>query len=358
MHVPPAVPSSPAPLHVRRRRSASALLAALTIAASLVPAARAQQVVKPQPAPPRQPRLPAPRVTIDQTPGGCVRLSWEAVGGAKTYYLGRSMGTGGYQRVLDAPDGAFTSYLDRGTKKDVRVSYIVTAVDFNGLAGLRTVSENFIPSASPSADCMTPPVAAVSGPPVVASMEGKDIVVRWTGVQGALYYQVQHMMHNQLAGPPTRVEWNQEHKFTLRAPAPGEHQFVVFANTGLGNPAPRYSNRIMVEAPVAPSPADSTGGGTTSTGGTPSTGTLTTAPVAPSEVSLTVGTPVSLRVGGTAQLTAPAGSRWSSLDPAIATSDGAGIVSAIASGRARIVAMTAQSDGSMRITVVHVVVSP
>ena len=359
MLVRPDISFLPAPLHVRRHRSpASALLAALTITAALVPAAGAQQVVKPQPATPGQPRLPAPRVTIDQTPGGCVRLSWEAVEGAKTYYLGRSMGTGGYQRVLDAPDGAFTSYMDRGTKKDVRVSYIVTPIDFNGLAGLRTISENFIPSASPSTDCMTRPVAAVSGPPVVASMEGKDIVVRWTGVANARYYQVQHMMYNRLAGPPTRVEWNQEYRFTLRGPTPGEHQFVVFANTGFGDPVPRYSNRIVVEAPVAPSPADSTGGGTTSTGGTPSTGTLTTAPVAPSEVSLTVGAPVALRVGTTAQLTAASGSRWSSLDAAIATTDGSGVVSAIAAGRARIVAISAQADGAMRITVIHVVVSP
>lgn len=359
MLVRPDISFLPAPLHVRRRRSpASALLAALTITAALVPAAGAQQVVKPQPATPGQPRLPAPRVTIDQTPGGCVRLSWEAVEGAKTYYLGRSMGTGGYQRVLDAPDGAFTSYLDRGTRKDVRVSYIVTPVDFNGLAGLRTVSENFIPSASPSADCMTAPAVTVSGPPVVASMEGKDIVVRWRVVEGAYYYEVQPMRQNQPAGPPTRVEWNQEHKFTLRAPAPGQHQFVIFAKTGLGDPVRLYSNRIVVEAPVAPSPADSTGGGTTSTGGTPSTGTLTTAPVAPSEVSLTVGAPVALRVGATAQLPAAAGSRWSSLDAAIATTDGSGVVSAIAPGRARIVAISAQADGAMRITVIHVVVSP
>lgn len=365
MNVRPDVSSS-APLHVRRRRSpASIPLAVLAIAAALIPAARAQQVMKPEPARPEQLRLPAPRVTIDQTPGGCVRLSWEAVEGAKTYYLGRSMGTGGYQRVLDAPTGAFTSYMDRGTRKDVRISYTVTAVDVNGLAGRRTVSENFIPTASPSGDCMTrpaePAVTTPAAPPVVASMEGKDIVVRWRVVEGAYYYEVQPVRQGQFAGPPTRVEWNQEHKFTLRAPAPGEHQFVVFANTGLGAPARLYSNRIVVEAPVAPSPTDSTGGGTTSTGGTPSTGTPTTAPVAaiaPSEVSLTIGTPVALKVGGTAQLGAPAGSRWSSLDAAIATTDGAGVVSAVTPGRARILAVSAQSDGTVRLTVVHVVVSP
>ncbi|HET7189726.1 MAG TPA: Ig-like domain-containing protein [Gemmatimonadaceae bacterium] len=331
-------------------------MAAFVLAAAFAPPARAQQVIKPASGAQGQPRLPAPQLRIEQTPGGCVRLSWEPVEGAKTYFLGRSLGTGGYQRVLDAPEGAFTSYLDRGTKAGVRVSYIVTPVDFNGLAGFRAVSENFIPTASPSGDCMTAagPRAATdaAGPAVVASMAGPDILVRWTAVANTEYYEVQHLLNDRVAGF-TRVGTN--HEFTLRAPAAGEHQFLIVAKRFIVGPLSRPSNRVVVQPPGASSPADSSGGGT---GGTPSVGSSTIAPVAPSEVSLTVGAPVALRVGATAQLSAPAGSRWSSLDAAVATTDGAGVVSAIAPGRARIVAISAQPDGAMRITVIHVVVSP
>ena len=360
MPVRPPVPPSLVPVHLPRLRWIAPALVTVVLAA-FVPTVRAQQVIKPRSDTERQPRLPAPRLRIEQTAGGCVRLSWDAVEGAKTYFLGRSLGTGGYQRVLDAPEGAFTSYLDRGVKAGVRVSYIATAVDFDGLAGLRAASDNFVPTASPSGDCLTPPDAPVAttpaGPPVVASIAGRDILVRWTGVPNTSYYEVRHLLGDRTI-ESTRVGTN--HEFTSRAPAPGEHKFVIFSRAlPFGRDQYRTSNSVIIEAPAVVSSTDSTGSGGTSTGGTsPSSGSSTAAPIAPSEVSLTVGAPVALRVGTTTQLTAATGSRWSSLDAAIATTDGSGVVSAIAPGRARIVAISAQPDGTMRITVIHVVVSP
>lgn len=367
MPVRPVLPFAFGPLHPRcHLLHTSILLAALMLAAAFGPVAGAQQVIKPRSDTEGQARsdtegqarLPAPRLRLEQTAGGCVRLSWDPVEGAKTYFLGRSLGTGGYQRVLDAPDGAFTSYLDRGVKAGVRVSYIATAVDFKGLAGLRAVSDNFVPTASPSGNCLTSPdapaVTTPAGPPVVASIAGRDILVRWAGVPNTSYYEVRHLLDDRTV-EFARVGLSNE--YISRAPAPGEHQFVIFSKAlPLGRDEYRRSNFVVIEAPTVASSTDSTGSGGTSTGGT--SGSSTAAPIAPSEVSLTVGAPVALRVGATTQLTAPAGSRWSTLDAAVATTDGTGVVSAIASGRARIVAISAQPDGATRITVVHVVVSP
>jgi len=51
-------------------------------------------------------------------------------------------------------------------------------------------------------------------------------------------------------------------------------------------------------------------------------------------------------------------SRWVSLDEGVASVDGSGTVTARAAGRARVLAIGGAADGSARVTLVQVTVSP
>ena len=299
-------------------------------------------------------RLPKPEnVTLRQNARGEVELTWSPVPGAKTYLLGRSIGTNGYQRVTQPLTGP-TQFIDAEARVGTRISYFITPVDSAGLAGFRVVTPDFTPVA------MQPQVPATR--PVAAALEGRDLVVRWTAVPGTDYYVVSHFVSGRGVAAPVRVGLS--HEFRVAAPAPGEHVFFIESHGMLGGSS-RPSNPVVVQPPpvaadsgagLGPSPSPS--GGSPPAGGGPAIAAPTPAPIAPSEVALVVAAPVALRVGATASLSAPAGARWSSLDPSVVTVDAAGTVSAAAAGRARIVALSPQGDGSLRITVVHVVVTP
>lgn len=289
-------------------------------------------------------RLPAPRLSVDQTANGCVRLSWEAVPGASRYVLGRSQGTNGYQRVPDAPTGQTTVYLDRNVTAGVRVSYTVTPVDQSGLAGLRATSEKVIPVATPTSGCIGTASEEIRVTSVVAQRTATGFAVTWTAVAPtSTRFTVAHYLDGRSAGVQNVGLQARRTEFTDASP--GEHRFEVSAIDDRSVIRARVSSNVVTvaaDAPVGSSPA----------------ATATAAPAAPAEVSLTVGTPVTLRVGASATLAAPAGSRWSSVDAGIATVDAAGVVTAAAPGRARILAVVPQPDGALRVLVVHVVVSP
>jgi len=79
-------------------------------------------------------------------------------------------------------------------------------------------------------------------------------------------------------------------------------------------------------------------------------------------IAVTIGSAITMRVGGSASASSALGgasaSRWASLDEGIATVDGSGTVSARAAGRARLLAIAGAADGSVRVTLVQVTVSP
>ena len=279
-------------------------------------------------------RLLAPKVSVEQIGNGCVRLSWSAIEGAARYTLGRSTGTNGYQRVPDAPSGPATEYLDSSVRADTRVSYTVTPVSAAGLAGVRATSQDFVPRIDPLGDCRG--TAVVPPPAVTAQRSEQGIVVTASG-SGIQRADFQHFLNGQSVGMVTDNSVPFQGFFDA---VPGEHRFEVRTYDQMSNISEPGRATLVVAAPEA-TPITSS----------PSIGQS-------AELSFAVGATMSLRVGATAKLDTPSGAQWSSLDPAVASVNGDGVLKARAGGEARVVAVSAVGAGGVRVTVLHVVVAP
>jgi hypothetical protein len=85
-------------------------------------------------------RLPKPSgVTAGQQADGTIRLVWQAVEGAASYKLSRSVPPGGATRI-ELPNPGDTQYVDRDVKVGSTYYYLVSAVNEAGIEGLRAGS--------------------------------------------------------------------------------------------------------------------------------------------------------------------------------------------------------------------------
>ena len=336
------LPSSPsvasvsaATVHPVGRRTLRLALALSVAAGSLPSAAQART------------RLPAPHLMTTQLASGCVRLSWEAIPGAASYNLGRSAGRNGFQRVPDAPAGPDTVYLDGQVKAKERVSYTVTPVDAQGVAGFRATSEPFTPTQSAGKSCLDDPAPKVRMVEARLSSTGFD--VRWQVAHGvsARQIEVRHLVDGELVNS-VRASARDASGMQFDNATRGQHRFDVVLTEATGYVNPPVSSNVVT---VGTDPRS--GGGSGPGGGS--------APVAASsastELSFAVGGVVTLRVGASAALGA-GGGQWSTLDAGIASVTADGTVTARAPGEARMVGVSAAGSGGVRVTVVRVTVTP
>jgi hypothetical protein len=310
----------------------SSLLAGLSILsmAATPTAAHAQDPVqKPVRTPTVTERLPAPQsITVRQTGPTEITLSWGAVGGAKSYVLGRALGNEGFRRLLDASTGPDTVYVDRQARPGLRHVYTITPINQADVAGVRATSEELVPQVIRPTSLM--PIA------VTASLVSPNsISLTWPIPPGTQYSVVTHWLDDAPFKQYPRLDRPGLSETDL---PPGRHRYSVSAvdhsptTIGIGQ-----SN--VIEIGAAPTPA-------------------TSASVSPATaaVLVSVAAPVSLRVGSTAAL--PSAGQWSSLDTGVATVSADGRVTARTAGTARVVALGTSSDGAVRVTVVQVIVQP
>jgi hypothetical protein len=288
---------------------------------------------------------------------GCVRLTWTAVSGAKTYVLGRSQGTNGFQRVPSPPAVGSTTYEDANVRTGLRVSYTVTAVDSEGLAGLRGVSPDFIPAAAPAAGCSDSHIMLETRPMnVVAERTATGFALSWAAAPlkrdgfEIRHFVNGHQVESQRVG-------GQVFQANFQGAVAGEHRFDVSPIDlhSIGGPS-ASSNIVAVAASQPP------GGGSASPGlggGSASPGLgAASFPTSGTDLSFAVAPPLSMGVGASSSPGAPSGSQWSSLDPGVASVTADGVVTARAAGEARIVAVAPAGGNGVRVTVVRVVVTP
>ena len=296
------------------------------------------------PEPGKGARLTAPRVTVEQTADGCVRLSWEAVPGARSYVLGRSEDRGGYQRVPDAPTGPATVYLDPKVRSGMRLSYTVTPIDADGLAGFRAMTDNFYAETSARGSCSgAVDVHDLRVSTVVAERSSTGFVVTWSPPSGpARGFMVRHLID----GRPVESPWVSSRisppKAQLENAAVGEHQFEVLAEDDRGNYGPAVSSNLLVVGGGASASSGSSGGSS----------------MAGAELSFAMSAALSLRTGTSRPVGGPAGAQWSSLDRGAATVTADGTITGRSAGEARVVGVNGTAAGGVRVTVVHVVVTP
>jgi hypothetical protein len=296
-------------------------------------------VQKPVSRPAAADRLPMPQsVTVRQT-GGTITVEWRGVEGAKSYVLGRAVGNEGFRRLLDVSTGPDTIYVDRQVTPGVRHVYTITPISQSDVSGVRATSEAIVPSATSS------PRAPIT---VRADLVAPNAIsVTWRG--SALIparYEVTHWLDGRLIGNLGRVDGA---SLLRRDLPPGAHHFEVKAihADGVAMNAVR-SNVVQIDA-AAP--------GTSEPPTTPTSPVTTaTASDASAAVLVTMAAPVTLRVGGSTSL--PVAVQWTSLQSGIASVSGDGTVTGRAAGIAQIVALGTSGDGTVRVTVVRVVVQP
>jgi hypothetical protein len=279
-------------------------------------------------------RLTAPRgVTVQQTAPGEITLTWNSVPGAKSYVIGRAVGSEGFRRMLDASTGAETVYVDRRSAAGVKHVYTITPISSADVSGIRATSGSIVPTA-PSGGAGAPAAAAF----IVAQAYGPDIVLRWQGTGGASVYWYRPFVDG-IPEAPTRLT---QSSVTIRGMPPGRHRFELVAASVLGG---RQS--VVATSAEVTIAATTTGGTATGTPATTTSGTTGFVPSAP---------PVTVRVGGT--ITASAQGQWSSLAPSIASVAADGTITGRAVGSTSVVALAVEPGGAMRVTVVRVDVLP
>jgi Big-like domain-containing protein len=319
------------------------LVWSLVLAGSPTFAAIAQEpVIKPtNPAAGTGPRLPAPStVMASQQPDGRIRVTWSRVPSATSYAIVRSVPPEAATPIT--PDVTDTVFIDSDVTLGKTYYYVISGLNDvttglkKGAAPVRAVRSAGAPAVVPSPANATAIydaarnivyVAWQAPPNVTFLVEGRQLTSdSWVSVGSGPAPSIT------VSNPPQRT-WM---------------VFRVMSLDAVGTRSqPRLSNQVLIDSSsTAPS---SSGGASNMTG---ATGT----------VAVTMGSTLSLRVGATASagsaLGGMTGSRWVSLDEGIATVDGSGTVTARATGRAQILAIGRAADGSVRVTLVQVTVSP
>ena len=131
--------------------SVTAVVLAVSVAATTEAAAQVDKPRSPSPAY----RLPAPaKITAAQEPSGPIRVVWNAVEGAVSYKLIRSVPPMSSEGVA-LPVPSDTEYVDRDVKSGSHYYYVVSAVNDAGVGGLN-ISAPPVKAASATANLSTP----------------------------------------------------------------------------------------------------------------------------------------------------------------------------------------------------------
>lgn len=381
----------------------------------LAATASAQRATAPVDRPRRDPdpavRLPKPEgLALTQLSATTVRLTWHTVARAKGYILGRSIGTNGFQRI-NIPLVPQTEYTDTEVRVGVRVSYSVTPVDSGDLAGLRAISADFVPVAmapepvatvdSTASDSTRTDSSAAGGStgggstPGGSSSSGSgpsrmplkvSCSLPSMGSPPSLYRSDPRTspsikVESRFAKPVIAVEWrpserdrisersgweiwdqiNETEHFVARVPA-GTRQFAInVGRAGTHLPMIFPSNDEGFLYPVCGMPLRVTDemltapGGSAPAGSAPSSASPSAA--ASSDARIEVGAPIQVEVRKTADVAHKTlAQQWVSLDPDIAILE-RGAVVGVAPGEARLVGITGNTDGTIRLNLVRVTVT-
>lgn len=310
-------------------------------------------------------RLPAPtRVVASQESDGRIRVVWSGVPGATSYAVVRSVPPGGAQPMV--PNPTDTVFFDTDVMAGSTYYYVVAAINEAGTAGLKvgSIPVKATRNATNTGVNSTEPSALSAPTNVHASLglTGRGTTdLGWQfGNRYGLYFLMERMVSSDPKAGWQRVSQTQSptspmHAVgTFRSNLDGmlaEGTRVVWRVTAIdsatgAHSAPTESNELIV-------------GRQTVIGGT----SAHSAPVtAGGTIAVSMGASVSVRIGGTASLVSALGgssaSRWVSLDEGTATVDASGIATGRAAGRAHILALGRGSDGSVRVTLVVVTVTP
>ena len=296
-------------------------------------------------------RLPAPqRVTVRQTGAGQITLTWGAVEGAKSYVIGRAVGTEGFRRMLDASTGPDTAYVDNRITIGVRHVYTVTPISTADVSGVRATSDSIVPTATggpttttstTTTTTTTATTTTTTTASIVAWQSGAaDITIQWRGTGGGT---AQYYLRPVLNDVPKALVALNDNYVVQRNLVPGRYKFELLREPFLTSTKTLVATSQVVT--IATTNTGSTEAPSTSTTATPS-GTTVLVPAAPA-VALQVGATLSLGAG-----------QWTSLAPSIASVGADGTVTGRAAGTAQIVALAVQNDGSVRVSVVRVSVQP
>ena len=297
----------------------------------------------PDPAPRTGDRLPAPRnISAVQLADGRIRVTWSPVAEAKSYAIVRSVPPDAAKPIT--PNVTDTVFIDSDVTAGKTYYYVISGLN-DAATGLRQGSAPVKATRS-----YAPGTVIVAPTPtnVVARYDtaSRRVYVSWRGDPAGMTYFVQR---RQLpAGSWAEIARVSSPGHSVSSLPPGRWQFQVAAMTGYSAQSPfAVSNEVVVDSSSA---APSLPSGPLSTTGPAGT------------VSVTIGSAISMRVGATASGGSALGggnaSRWVSLDEAIASVDGSGTVTARTAGRAQILAIGRAADGSVRVTLVQVTVSP
>jgi hypothetical protein len=318
------------------------LVWSLVLAGSPTFAAIAQEpVIKPtNPAPGTGARLSVPStVTASQLPDGRIRVTWSRVPGATSYAIVRSVPPEAAAPIT--PNVTDTVFID----SDVMIGKVYYYV----ISGLNDVTTGLKKGVAPVTAVRSAGEPVVVVPPANVSATydaARNIVyVAWQAPPNVTF-----LVEGRQLPSDTWVPVGGGPRPPIIVSSPPQRtwmQFRVMSQDAFGmRSQAKLSNQVLIDSSsVAPS-----AGGASSV--TSATGTI----------AVTMGSALSLRVGATGSagsaLGGMTGSRWVSLDEGTATVDGSGTVTARASGRAQILAIGRAADGSVRVTLVQVTVSP
>lgn len=327
----------------RRATLVSLLVSSFGLPVTPMVAASAQEPVN-KPANPTAgtgDRLLAPRnITAVQLSDGRIRVTWSPVTGATSYAIVRSVPPEAARSIT--PNVTDTLYFDSDITAGKTYYYVISGLNERA-TGMRQGSAPL--KATRSFD---PSRADLTPTNVVARYDSTTnrVYLTWVGPRDATFIVYQ-------SGAEVGRDQIPPFDFSMTAPAPGTRmQFQVRTQDLSGYVSPlATSNELVIPSTAAPS----SGGPTMPSGPISTTGPAGT-------IAVTIGSAITLRVGGSASAGSALGgasaSRWASLDEGIATVDGAGTVTARSSGRARLLAIAGAADGSVRVTLVQVTVSP
>jgi hypothetical protein len=288
-------------------------------------------------------RLPAPRnITAVQLPDGRIRVSWSPVVGATSYAIVRSVPPEAPKAIT--PNVTDTVFIDSDVWAGKTYYYVISALN-NEATGMRQGSAPLKATLTAAGAIVVIPSAPTN---VVARYDPavRSIRVTWVGPRDVTF--VVEFKRTPIDTSFVNVTRTRNNFLDVSGGPEGLRvQFRVASENAAGTrSAATMSNEVLVDS-LAVQPASSGGAMSGATSGT---------------VAVTMGSALSLRVGATisakpAQSGASA-PRWLSLDEGIATVDAAGTVTARSAGRAQILAIGRAADGSVRVTLVAVTVSP
>lgn len=298
-------------------------------------------------------RLPAPTpIVVKQLADGRIQVTWKRLIGAQSYAIWRSVPPAAVVALSERPTD--TVYVDSDVKAGSWYYYNVAAVGEGGTIGMKGGGSL---QATISAGTTTTTTSTSTRAPVPVTVEargGLTYLVSWNGTFSATGYEVRRLESRPSATDSTKPDGSVlVTRFSVGSSRPWELRDSLPPHT-----APRVVawevtvvspfNNDHARTPYVYVPARTA----TVTPTTTVTSTATPTTVAPTaEVTLAVGASASL-----AERAGVAGAQWLSLDPGVATVSADGAATGSAVGRASVVALVRQSDGSVRVAVVRVVV--